>query len=246
MAKTPSVYERMAPFLMVVVIGMAFVVGVLWQKVNSLQGGTGNNTNPTAALPAQPQAPQTGLLPEDQAALLDGVTEQDHVLGSRDAEVFLIEYSDFSCGYCARFHDTAKQAVEDYDGRVAWVFRHFPFLSPASTEAALASECVAELGGDTAFWSFANSVFGDNHPEGLSDISGLALATGVNRAQYETCVTEQRHQAKVDEQYQSGSTAGVSGTPGNFVMNSKGQVWMLPGAVPYESLVETIEEALAS
>ena len=56
------------------------------------------------------------------------VNGEDHILGNPDAPVKLIEFSDFECPFCKRFHPTMKRLMDEYgeDGRVAWVYRHFP------------------------------------------------------------------------------------------------------------------------
>ena len=54
------------------------------------------------------------------------VGKNDHLYGSPSAEITLIEYSDFECPYCKRFHPTAKQLVDKSNGQVNWVYRHFP------------------------------------------------------------------------------------------------------------------------
>jgi protein-disulfide isomerase len=63
------------------------------------------------------------------------ISEDDHVYGPKDADVFFIEYSDYRCGYCGLFHDTIKKVLEENDGRVAWVYRHTPY-QPGGMEAA--------------------------------------------------------------------------------------------------------------
>jgi len=85
----------------------------------------------------------------------------DHVRGDRSAPVMLVEYSDFECPFCAQFHPTLEKALDDFDGQVAWTYRHFPLTSihAEALPAALASECAAELGGEDAFWDFADSLF---------------------------------------------------------------------------------------
>ncbi len=87
--------------------------------------------------------------------------EDDHIRGSADAEVTIVEFSDFDCPFCQRFHPTLERAVEEYDGRVAWVYRHFPIeqLHPNAPALAVASECVAKLEGNDAFWEFAARYF---------------------------------------------------------------------------------------
>lgn len=93
---------------------------------------------------------------------IDPVTEDDYIRGNQDATVKIVEYSDFDCPYCAQFHQTMKQIVNDYDAsEVAWVYRHFPIpqLHPDAPRKARASECVADLGGEDAFWTFADEIF---------------------------------------------------------------------------------------
>ncbi len=89
------------------------------------------------------------------------VSDSDHVRGNPDADVVIIEYSDFDCPFCTRFHETMKDVVADSDGRVAWVYRHFPLeqLHPQAAAVAVASECVADIGGDDAFWQFTDSYY---------------------------------------------------------------------------------------
>lgn len=239
-------YEKIAPILLVVVVGLAFAVGILWQKVSDIsKGNTGSqvaNTNNQVA-----QAPTSGKLAADQAAKLPKATSEDHIQGSLDSEVILVEYSDFQCPFCSSFHPTAQQAIKDYAGKVALVYRHFPLdsIHPKARPAAVASECVAELGGKDAFWRFADVVFADQDTK-LADLSATAVGLGINKASFDSCVTSKRHDNLVESQYQGGITAGVNGTPGNFIVNKKGEVWLLPGAVPLQMLKSTIDEALAS
>ena len=73
--------------------------------------------------------------------------------GAPDAPAVMIEFSDFECPFCKRFHDTVKKLVEESSGQVRWVYRHFPLeqLHPVKArQESLAAECVAELGGEEA------------------------------------------------------------------------------------------------
>jgi protein-disulfide isomerase len=245
-----SVYEKIAPILIFLSIGLAFGVGVLWQKVKSLEGtktavAPSGNTGQVAAASALSDLPalvesigidkgkfqecvdsgkykdrvesdyQEGItagvqgtpgnflvnkkgevwfvpgaypyenikpiielalgrtsdaaatqgiekLSNDQAAKLPGLKDQDHVRGKKDAQVLLIEYSDFQCPYCQRFHSTTLQILKDYANEVGFVYRHFPLdqLHPYARPAAEASECIKEIGGEDAFWKFADMAFG--------------------------------------------------------------------------------------
>lgn len=253
MAKRKSFgLEKLSPILILVSIGLAFAVGVLWQKVENLEGGGSAGTGTTAQAPAggaaQPQAPQgptQGKLSADQAAKLPPIDSSDHIRGGQNAEITLIEYSDFECPFCSRFHPTTQQVLDEYGDQVRIVYRHFPLdsIHPKARPAALASECVAELGGNDSFWAFADAIFA-NQATALADLAGTAASVGVSQSAVQNCIDSDKHASVVEDQYQGGLGAGVTGTPGNFIVNSKGDTWLIPGALPYEQIKITIDEAL--
>lgn len=94
-------------------------------------------------------------------SIVPAVTDQDHIRGSQDAKVTLVEYSDFDCPFCSRFHTTTQQILEEYDGQVRLVYRDFPIpqLHPNAPKVAEAAECIAAQNGEDAFWSFADAYF---------------------------------------------------------------------------------------
>lgn len=256
-------FEKLTPALLVITVGLAFVVGVLWQKVNTLETGGGTNVAGTEELSPENLS---GKLDGDQASKLARVsglseeiegsgddtpqiTGEDHIRGSKDAKVFIIEYSDLECPFCASFHPTAVQALEEYGGDVAWVYRHFPLdsIHANARPTANASECVTELGGNDAFWQFVDLTF-ENQATALSEegMKNTASEIGLDAGAFANCLESEKYADKVEDHYQTGITAGVTGTPGNFVINKKGEVWVIPGAVPFETLKNTLDEALAS
>lgn len=249
--KKPSgLLDKLVPILLVASVGLAFVVGILWQKVSSLEkGGEGSGVagavNPSPA--NLPQGPTQGKLAEDQAKKIPPITDDDHIKGSKDAQVFLIEYSDYQCPFCSRFHPTAQQVLAEYGDKIAWVYRHFPLdqLHPKARPAAEASECVASLAGNEAFWDFTDKIFEDIETS-VDRLAEIAQEVGVDKVAFETCVDNGDFSALVDGQQQGGVAAGVTGTPGNIIVNRKGEAWLIPGAVPFEQIKSTIDEALSS
>ncbi len=95
--------------------------------------------------------PYTGEVP--------AYTEGDHIIGSPDAPILIIEYSDLECPYCKRFGATIKEVVAESNGNVAWIYRHW-IVHPGALPKAAASECVAKLKGNDAFWKYVDLVFG--------------------------------------------------------------------------------------
>jgi len=237
--------ERFTPVLLVASILLAFGVGVLWQKVQNLEKGV---STPSVGNQAAPSAPTnlSGKLSEDQAKKLPEITKDDHIKGSGNAQVYLVEYSDLQCPYCKQFHPTAQRVLEEYGDKVAWIYRHFPLsqIHPQATPAAEASECIADIAGNDAFWEFTDLVF--ETQTYLNDLPGAAAKIGVNAGAFKSCFDSGKFKDKVQNQYQAGITAGVTGTPANFIVNSKGEVWLVPGALPFDQLKATIDEALSS
>lgn len=231
--------------LVVIVIVAAFAIGYLFSRVQSLEqklgGGGGQAAN----------TQQDSGSPVEEAKDVDKVTKSDHIRGDLGkAKVALIEYSDFECPFCKQFHATAQQAVDEYDGQLVWIWRHFPIeqLHSKAPKEAEASECVFELGGDTAFWKFADRIFevspGNNGLD-LTTLPDIAEFAGVSRSEFQKCLDSGKQAKKVQEGYQSGVRAGVSGTPGNILMNLKtGQTQLIPGAVPLDSLKTAIDKML--
>lgn len=239
-------FEKFAPVMVLLIVVLAFVVGFLWQKVSGIEKII--NPNGAEQVAGEPTDP-TGKLTEENAKKVPGVKDSDHILGNKDAEVAIIVYDDWECPFCKIFHETTKQAVEEYNGKVSLVYRQFPLemLHQQARTEAEASECVAKLGGNEAFWKFIDLVLEtttSNDGLDLTLLPKFATQSGVNLVDYNACVKNGDTKAIVDQQLQEGQDAGVTGTPGAFAMNKKGEVWQIPGAVPLEMLKATIEEAL--
>lgn len=87
------------------------------------------------------------------------ISATDHIFGNPNAPVVIVEYSDFECPYCKKFHVTLKQAVDESSGNVAWVYRNWP-LHQNSLEKLVAAECVAKIKGNDAYWKYGDLLFG--------------------------------------------------------------------------------------
>lgn len=189
-----------------------------------------------------PKKPET-INPEDIS--FAPVSEQDHIRGNVDASVTLIEYSDLECPYCQSVHPTLQQLVSDYEGKVRWVYRHFPLESIHSQArpAALASECAAELGGSDAFWAFVDGIF-EGQKTQLPLMRTVALSTGINESAYDTCVASGKYTQKIDNDIADGVKAGTTGTPHTLVVGPDGTIVPLVGAQPLGAFKAVIDEML--
>ena len=180
--------------------------------------------------------------------------KRDHVLGNPNAIVTLIEYTDFECPFCKRFHGTPKTLLGRYGDRVNWVIRNYPlpFHDPAARKEALAAECVAQLAGNDAYWRYADALFANTRSNGAGlpdehSTERLADAMGVNASSLNGCVSDAKGAAaiRVDEDLSDGAQAGVSGTPATVVRNNKtGASQAVVGALPAEAFTTVIDRML--
>lgn len=179
---------------------------------------------------------------------------RDHVRGNAAAEVSLIEYSDFECPFCKRFHDTPAAVLERHGGRVNWVYRHFPlaFHDPAARREAVASECAARLGGNEAFWKYTDTLFrntrsnGQGLPDGKSELA-IAIEQGLERDSFSRCQTDPAIARRVDEDIADGNAIGITGTPATLIRNNRsGAAEWVVGAQPLDAVQAAVERALGA
>jgi len=176
---------------------------------------------------------------------------RDHIYGNPEAVISLIEYSDFECPFCKTFHPTAKQLVDAYVGKVNWVYRHYPleFHNPGSQKEAEASECANELGGNEAFWKYADTIYQRTTSNGkgfpIDKLVPLAEELGLDKAQFQACLDSGKYTTRVQEDFTEGTNSGISGTPGNILLNNQtGAVKLKVGALPFEALKAEIDQML--
>lgn len=215
------------------------------------------NSNTVAQAPTGNQPAQQAPTPQPSGSTdaVRPVTEKNHVRGDINAPVKIVEYSDFECPFCKRFHDTMKQVMDEYgeDGRVAWVYRHFPLeqLHPVKAmREAVASECVKELGGNDAFWQFTDRFYELTPSNNRTDVDTLIPQIvgeiGLAGAAFDECWASDRYDTHIQEDVENAIATGGRGTPWSIVIGPDGTTYPLSGAQPYEAVKQLIELALAS
>lgn len=170
--------------------------------------------------------------------------ESDHVRGNPDAKVTIIEFSDFECPFCARLHPSLKRLTEENDD-VRWVYRHFPLsqIHSRALGAAVASECIAKLGGNDAFWEFADTAFSDQSQLGNNLYESLASSAGIDKDAFSTCLRDRTIASEVQKDGNEAVQSGGRGTPFAVVITASGQLAPFSGALPYEQLVGLVDQA---
>lgn len=195
-----------------------------------------------AEQPTQPAASLEELAP---------VTDADHIKGSPDAPIKIVEYSDFECPFCKRFHDTMNQIMEQYgnSGDVAWVYRHFPLdqLHSKARPVAVASECTNEQGGNETFWKFTDRYFALTKSNNQTDIQTvipqIVSELGLDTTAFQSCFESGKYDEHIQADVQNAIDTGGRGTPWSIVIAPNGKAFPLNGAQPLEAVKQLIELA---
>jgi protein-disulfide isomerase len=176
----------------------------------------------------------------------------DHIRGNPDAEVSLIEYSDFECPFCKRFHPTAMEVLKSSDGRVNWVFRHFPLEmhNPAAEKHAEAAECAGQQGGSQAFWAYADAVFARTTPTAQQFEKKILLTVArelrLDEQRFSRCLAGGAQLGRVKEDLAEGERIGVTGTPTTVLLNNRtGDARVIVGISSVDELKTKIAQLMA-
>ena len=177
------------------------------------------------------------------------VTETDHIVGSRNANLVIVEYSDTECPFCKVFHNTMKEVVSTYEGEVAWVYRHFPIaqLHAKATKEAEATECAAELGGNQGFWNYINKVFdttNSNDSLDPAELPKIATAVGLDATAFNACLSSGRYSQFIQDSVAEAVKAGARGTPYSVIIAKDGTKVVINGAEPIAMVKAKIDALL--
>ena len=190
---------------------------------------------------------------------LDNIPEfndKDHFQGAKEADVVMISYSDFQCGYCQRWHPTLNALVEKYADQITFVYRHFSLGFSYSDKLMQASECVAKDAGEEAFWKFTDDLYDklidqsiytlENGNSIISDSSilGIVTSSGASADQVQACLEKQETASIVDEMMAGAQSAGIGGTPATVIISKKAGRELIPGAKPIEEVEATLAKHL--
>lgn len=164
-----------------------------------------------------------------------------------EGELTIVEYSDYDCPFCQRFHPTLQNVVAQFDGQVAWSYKHFPLTSlhPNAEDVAVGSECAAA---QDKFWEFTDTYLdsGSGITEtGDAKVTAVAEEIGLDMGSFETCQEDSDVLAQVRRDASEAQSLGGRGTPFSVIVDEDGNVvGTIPGALQEAAVVETIEGLL--
>jgi len=206
---------------------------------------------PAEAAAAQP-APAVPFWATDEGLAPDparpGYTAAgDATRGSADAEIIVIEFSDFQCPYCLRHHQQTQPVLDDQfveTGKVRWVFKHFPLSFHLQAPAAgVASECAGDQG---KFWEMYDLLFNsvgawsNSNPD--PTFIALAEELDLDSDVFAACLSNPAKAALIESDQADGADY-VQGTP-TFIVRFGNQGRIIPGALPEATFVNELNKVL--
>ncbi len=185
--------------------------------------------------------------PDDTKPVDIAVTDNDHILGDKNAKVTIVEFSDLQCPFCRQFAEATLPSIKQQyidTGKARLVYRHFPLdFHPASKPSAEALECAGEQG---KFWQLHDKIFAEEAKKGQGtieygkpDIKRWALGLGMNAIQFNKCLDADKYAGRIEADTNYGASIGVSGTPAFFINGKR-----LIGAQPFATFKATIDAAM--
>jgi len=181
------------------------------------------------------------------AGTADVVSGPLHSRGRDDAQVTIVEFSDFACTHCAAAHTALKGVLERHPDDVRIIFRHFPLdtacnpalesqVHPTACQAAMAAECAGKQG---RFWEYHDYLFENSQPW---DWLAGARETGLDVEAFRQCLLEEVPLETVERDVKRGVELGVKSTPTCYM---NGRVVAGTLADPYYEHAIAIEKGVA-
>ncbi|HEY7128639.1 MAG TPA: thioredoxin domain-containing protein [Nitrospira sp.] len=190
----------------------------------------------------------TGASGTETASLKDDARSQ----GKADAPLTLIEYSDFTCGYCLKFFkETLPKLQAQYidSGKIKFVYRDYPRADRGvGVEAAVAARCAGAQG---RYWAMHDRLFGEGSKLESASFKTAAKSLGLDQAEFGKCFDERRHLESIFQDRREANRWGFHGTPGFILMQTVGGATeqipavAIPGAFPFEAFAEEIDRMLS-
>jgi protein-disulfide isomerase len=178
------------------------------------------------------------------------VSENVNPLGNKDANITVIEFADYRCPFCHKFHqETFDKLVTNFinTGKAKYLFKDFVVNDrgeyKGSMQAAVASHCAAEQG---KYWEYLKEIYKNFKPEPQHWVTLDALVQFANNVQiqdiekFKSCVESNKYQNQIQESGSLAKQLGITGTPSFVVMKNDKIQTTFPGAVPYEYFEKTL------
>lgn len=183
---------------------------------------------------------QEQMMEQANQAVADEIEEIENdprspIYGNPDAEVVLVEFFDYLCGYCKRaFNDLKKIADKNKDIKI--VFKEFPILGPNSTIASKAGLAVNKIAPEK-YMAFHEAAM-ENRISGESSIEKIISELGLNWEKVQASMESAEVNIALQKNRDLANKLGIRGTPA-FVIGGK----LHRGAIGFDAMQEAIDNA---
>ena len=232
---TPSKRSNVAGGLAAVVLSLGLVLSA---GARVTQGFTdGDDRGPMA----------TGWILDYRPGTQGFTREDDRIRGHHRAPITLLEYSDFTCGFCEKFFkETWPILFSEYvdTGKVRLVYRDFPrALSGPSVDTALAARCAGEQG---QYWAMHDRLFSSSSKFSPAQLRQQAEDLRLDAKQFASCLEAAPYTQDIFQDRREAGLLGIRGTPHFilYVTDRPQEAVAIPGAFPYEVFKEEIDKLL--
>lgn len=215
----------------------AFAAGILLGYV--VWGFDPAGNSPVVVTQAGGPVVEAPVTEEPQFVRYEIASEGFPSIGPEDAPITIVEFSDYQCPFCLRWHEQVYEPLLNaYPGKIRLVYRHFPLTSihPDAFPAAEAAMCA---GDQNAYWQFHEKLFSSS-ALGSNVYSQYAQELGLDMTAFESCITEQKFKEAVQADLDFAVDLGVRSTP-TFFINGLAIV----GAQPLDIFKQVIDKELA-
>jgi protein-disulfide isomerase len=216
---------------------LAFAAGILLGYVVwGMESPAGNAQTASQSSVPVVESPVTQ---QPEYTRYDIPTENAYSIGPADAPITIVEFSDYQCPFCRRWHaEVYEPLMAAYPGQIRLVYRHLPLTSihPDAMSAAEAAMCAGE---QDAYWPYHEKLF-SSESLGNSAYIQYAQDLGLNMTTFEACLTDHKYQQAIQADSDFALNLGIRSTP-TFFINGLAVV----GAQPLDVFKQVIDKELA-
>ena len=168
------------------------------------------------------------------------------IKGSSFAPITILEWGDYQCTFCYRFHQTSLNVIyQDYikAGKVNLVFKDFPLNGPDSVLAAEATYCAGDQG---KYWEYHDELYSNWGGERTGwitreSLDKFASTISLELDKFNSCLDEKKYHLKVLELEKFGKEIGINATPSFLIFNDK-KIVKITGNQPIEVFKKVIDD----
>jgi protein-disulfide isomerase len=144
------------------------------------------------------------------------VSSRDHIQGSNNTPITLVEYGDYQCQHCGAAQPVVKQIQARFGERLRLVYRHFPLVE-IHPLAGPAAEVAEFAGAHGQFWEMHDAIFANQHRLSVPLLISLATNLGLSNVALRDALAAGTYAEKIQSDFIGGVRSGVNGTPTFFV-----------------------------